>query len=106
MLTNDPGRGRTGHHGVSTGHRGTLGGVRAAAPASDPAWSSFGPHALGTERFPTVTSGTSFAQVTGAILREHARAQNPDKDEVPRFRASLPTPITYTARRSCFSSSR
>jgi hypothetical protein len=35
----------------------------------EPNWSTFGPHAIGTERFPAVTNGTSFAQVAGAILR-------------------------------------
>jgi hypothetical protein len=38
-----------------------------------------GPHAIGTERFATVSSGTSFAQVAGAILGKQARGQNPDK---------------------------
>jgi len=46
------------------------------------AWSTFGPHPIGTERFPTVSSGTLFAQVAGAILQKQARGQNPDKDEV------------------------
>jgi hypothetical protein len=45
------------------------------------AWSTFGPHAIGPERFATVSSGTSFAQVAGAILGKQARAQIPDKDE-------------------------
>jgi len=31
-------------------------------------WSTFGPHAIGVERFATVSSGPSFAQVAGAIL--------------------------------------
>jgi hypothetical protein len=52
------------------------------------AWSTFGPHAIGAERFATVSSGTSFAQVVGAILHKQARVQNPDKDEVPRFKSS------------------
>jgi hypothetical protein len=46
------------------------------------AWSTFGPHSIGAERFPTVSSGASFAQVAGAILGKQAGAQNPDKDEV------------------------
>ena len=33
------------------------------------AWSTFGPHPIGAERFATVSSGRSFAQVAGAILR-------------------------------------
>jgi hypothetical protein len=63
------------------------------------AWSTFGPHPIGCERFltvsnglqrsPAVSSGRSFAQVAGAILRKQARGQNPDKDEVPRFMAGL-----------------
>jgi hypothetical protein len=48
-----------------------------------PAWSMFGPHATGAERFATVSNGTPLAQVAGAILREQARVQNPDK---PRCR--------------------
>ena len=35
-----------------------------------------------TERFATVSSGTSFAQVACAILGKQARAQIPDKDEI------------------------
>jgi hypothetical protein len=45
-------------------------------------WSTFGPDAIGAERFATVFSGTSFVQVARAILQERARVQNPDKDEV------------------------
>jgi hypothetical protein len=44
--------------------------------------STFGPHAIGTERFATVFSGLLLAQVAGAILRKQARVQNPDKDEL------------------------
>jgi hypothetical protein len=47
-----------------------------------PAWSTFGPHPIGAERFVTVSSGKSFAQVAGTILRKQAQGQNPDKDEV------------------------
>jgi hypothetical protein len=46
------------------------------------AWSTFGPHAIGAERFATVSSGRPFAQVAGPILRKQAQGQNPDKDEV------------------------
>jgi hypothetical protein len=49
---------------------------------SGPAWSTFGPHAIGTERFATVSSGPSFAQLAGPILEKQDRVQNPDKDEV------------------------
>ena len=45
------------------------------------AWSTFGPHPIGAERFATVSSGRSFAQVAGAILGKQGRVQNPDKDE-------------------------
>ena len=34
---------------------------------------------MGAERFPTVSSGLSFAQVVGAILGKQAVVQNPDK---------------------------
>jgi hypothetical protein len=54
----------------------------AAAPASGRAWSTFGPHAIGAERFLAASSGTSFAQVAGPILGKRARGLNPDKDEV------------------------
>ena len=47
------------------------------------AWSTFGPHPIGCERFLTVSNGTSFAQATAAILRKQSLGQNPDKDEVP-----------------------
>jgi hypothetical protein len=53
--------------------------------------STFGPHAIGAERFPTVSSGRSFAQVAGAILRKRALGQNPDKDEVPGSSPGRPT---------------
>jgi hypothetical protein len=36
----------------------------------------------GSQRSPLVSSGRSFAQVAGAILRKQAQGQNPDKDEV------------------------
>jgi hypothetical protein len=62
-------------------------GRTVAAPASGRAWSTFGPHAIGAERFVAVSSGTSFAQVAGAILGKRARGQNPDKDEAPRFKS-------------------
>ena len=45
------------------------------------AWSTFGPQAIGAERFATVSSGLhSFEQVAGAILGKQARVQNPDRD--------------------------
>ena len=39
------------------------------------AWSTFGPQAIGTERFATVSSGRSFEQVAGAILGKQARCR-------------------------------
>jgi hypothetical protein len=36
------------------------------------AWSTFGPHPIGYERFLTVSNGTSFAQATAAILGKQA----------------------------------
>jgi hypothetical protein len=53
------------------------------------AWSTFGPHAIGVERFATVSSGTSFVQATAAILGKQALGQNPDKDEVPASTSTL-----------------
>jgi hypothetical protein len=35
-------------------------------------WSTFGPHAIGAERFVAVSSGASFAQVAAAILGKRA----------------------------------
>jgi hypothetical protein len=46
-------------------------------------WSTFGPHAIGTQRFAAVSSRTSFAQVVGAILGKQALAQNPDRMRSP-----------------------
>ena len=57
----------------------------------------FGPHAIGTERFPTVTSGSSFTQVAGAILQKQARLQNPDKDEVGGSTPPRPTKPALTS---------
>ncbi len=46
------------------------------------AWSTFGPHAIGTERFATVSSGTSVPQVADPILGKRRLVENPDKDAV------------------------
>ena len=51
------------------------------------AWSTFGPHAIGAERFVAVSSGASFAQVAGAILQKRIRVEIPDKDEIPGFKS-------------------
>jgi hypothetical protein len=42
------------------------------------AWSTSGEHAIGSERIATVSSGTSFALVAGAILGKQARVENPE----------------------------
>jgi hypothetical protein len=56
-------------------------------------WSWLGPRLVhnpsepsGSQRSPAVSSGTSFAQVAGAILRKQAQGQNPDKDELRAVR--------------------
>jgi hypothetical protein len=53
------------------------------------AWSTFGPHATGAERFLTVSSGTPFAQVGEAVLGNRPEVQDPDKDEVPAYCSRL-----------------
>ena len=63
------------------------------------AWSTFGPHAIGPERFATVSSGTSFAQVAGAILGKQARAQIPDKDEAAGSSPARPTNEAHDQRK-------
>jgi hypothetical protein len=70
-------------------HRSRQHGRRPVPPRA--AWSSFGPHAIGTERFATVSSGTSFAQVAGAILGEQAWVEIPDKDEGAGSSPARPT---------------
>ena len=42
----------------------------AAVPQAGHAWSTFGPHTIGFERFAMVSNGGSFALVAGAILGE------------------------------------
>src|SRR5215218_816724 len=63
----------------------------AAPPQAGRVWSTFGPHAIGAERFATVSSGTSFAQVVGGILRKRVPVQNPDKDEAAGSSPARPT---------------
>ena len=75
--------GRFGPWSRGTAPKASACGTASGAPWS-PAWSTFGPHAIGTERSLTVFSGTSFAQVAAAILGKQARGQNPDKEEVLR----------------------
>ena len=61
----------------------TLPTVGAWLPSSDQAtcrWST----CHRAERFATVSSATSLAQVPGAIRGKHARAQNPDTDDLFR----------------------
>ena len=57
------------------------------------AWSTFGPHPIGAERFVAVSNGASFAQVAGTILGKQAQAQSSAKDEV-QVQAGLPAAIT------------
>src|SRR4029453_11628507 len=65
------------------------------------AWSTFGPHAIGAERFATVSSGRSFAQVAGAILQKQAPGQNPDKDEAAGSSPARPTTPGLTCGNTC-----
>jgi hypothetical protein len=51
-------------------------------PRAGRAWSMFGRHPMRADRFATVSSGTSFAQLADAILGKRAWVENPDKDEV------------------------
>jgi hypothetical protein len=55
----------------------------------------------GSQRSPAVSSGRSFVQVAGAILRKQARGQNPDKDEVPGSSPGRPT--TSSNQPKCWS---
>ena len=60
-------------------------GRRAVAPASGRVWSTFGPHAIGAERFAAVSNGLQREVIRAGCRRdpaEQARGQNPDKDEV------------------------
>jgi hypothetical protein len=59
-------------------------------PRAGRAWSTFGPHAIGAERFITVSSGTSSALVSHSILRKQSRVENPDQDAVARARTIVP----------------
>jgi hypothetical protein len=50
----------------------------------------------GSQRSPVVSSGRSFAQVAGVILRKQARGQNPDKDEAAGSSPARPTTLRLT----------
>jgi hypothetical protein len=52
----------------------------------------------GSQRSPAVSSGRSFAQVAGSILRKQARGQNPDKDEVGGSSPPRPTKWPPTSK--------
>jgi hypothetical protein len=54
-------------------HRSRQHGRRYGPPGA--AWSTFGPHATGAERFVAVCNGASFAQVAGVILYKQARGR-------------------------------
>jgi hypothetical protein len=75
------------------------GGMRLAAVGSALRASTFGPHAIGTERSVTVSSGTSFMLVVDAFLQKRVRVQNPDKDEVPSSGPARPTPHPCRSQR-------
>jgi hypothetical protein len=62
---------------------------KAVAPHRWGVWSTFGPHAIGAERFTTVSSGTSFAQVAGAIQEKQTHVQISDKDALLRSSVCL-----------------
>jgi hypothetical protein len=56
-------------------------------PRAGRAWSTFGPHAIGAERFATVSavlSGLSFARAAGAILRNE-----PERRSLTRMRSQV-----------------
>ena len=60
----------------------------------------------GSQRSPAVSSGKSFAQVAGAILRKQARGQNPDKDEAAGSSPARPTNRPVTSADAGSSASR
>jgi hypothetical protein len=60
-----------------------LGKVRDAArrrPRAGRAWSTFGPHAIGTERFATVTNGSEEPQVAGPPAQAAGMTHAGDSD--------------------------
>ena len=67
------------------------------APQAGHAWSTFGPHAIGTERFATVSSDASLRR---SQLRswKQAPVQNPDKDEGAGPSPARPTNRFVTSR--------
>ena len=78
-------------------------GVRDHTGPGNPTGTELGPRLVhtpsessGSQRSPVVSSGRSFAQVAGAILRKQAQGQNPDKDEAAGSSPARPTnrPVT------------
>jgi len=75
-----------------------LGKVRDAerrCPTSGRAWSTFGPHAIGAERFATVSSGLQREIIRAGCRRdpgETGSRAEPDKDEV------APAPLLLLAK--------
>jgi hypothetical protein len=65
------------------------------------AWSTFGPHTIGAQRFIAVSSGASFAQVAGTILGKQAWVENPDKDEAAGSSPARPTIPPLTSGNAC-----
>jgi hypothetical protein len=61
----------------------------ALLPRSESCLSMFGPHAIGTERSPTVPQRYVVPAGHPCDHGEMSPAQNPDKDEVPRIMAGL-----------------
>jgi hypothetical protein len=81
---------------------------RAAAPASGvpgPRLVHTPSEPSGSQRSPAVSSGTSFAQATDAILGKQALGRTLIRMR-SRVHGRPPAAITNTARRSCFSCSR
>jgi hypothetical protein len=58
-------------------------------------------HCHRSRAFTTVSSGGSFVQVAGAILRKQARGQNPDKDEAAGSSAARPTTPALSCGNAC-----
>ena len=52
---------------------------------------TFGPHAIGAERFTTAFIDTSSAQLGAVIQGKQARVENPDKDEAAGSSPARPT---------------
>src|SRR4029450_9500340 len=87
--------------GVCLASQGPPGGAPLPPRAGMP-----GPHAIGAERFATVSSSASFAQVAGALLGKQARVQISDKDEAAGSSPARPTDQPLTSQDAGRSASR